>query len=81
MTIEWSQRAVTTVRRFMADQLGMLGIVTAVEALATDPYPTEAFRWGELYRLHVGTYRIMYAVSGDLITIDRVDRVAAPATD
>jgi mRNA-degrading endonuclease RelE of RelBE toxin-antitoxin system len=39
------------------------------------PAPTtEAFRWGEVLRLRVGPYRIMYTVEGNLITILRVDR-------
>ena len=36
----------------------------------------EAFRWGEVLRLPVGPYRIMYTVESDLITILRVDRRA-----
>jgi mRNA-degrading endonuclease RelE of RelBE toxin-antitoxin system len=39
-----------------------------------DPYPAESFRWGGIFRLRVGRYRIMYVVEGDLITVDRVDR-------
>ena len=38
--------------------------------------PREAFRWGEVLRLRIGLYRIMYTVEGDLITILRVDRRA-----
>jgi len=29
-----------------------------------------------MLRLRVGRYRIMYAVEGDLITVERVDRVS-----
>jgi len=36
----------------------------------------EAFRWGEVLRLRVGPYRIMYTVEGDLITILRAARRA-----
>jgi len=36
----------------------------------------ESFRWGEMFRLRVGKYRIMYVVEGDLITIEHVDRVS-----
>jgi mRNA-degrading endonuclease RelE of RelBE toxin-antitoxin system len=54
----------------------MQAVVTALDALARDPYPAESFRWGELLRLRVGSYRIMYVVEGDLITIDRVDRAS-----
>lgn len=68
MKIEWSDRAVVTVRRFMADQRGMVEVLAAVEALADDPHPSGAFRWGELYRLRAGAYQIMYSASDDLIT-------------
>ena len=60
----------------MTDQAGMCAIGTAVARLPDNPYPPEAFRWGEVLRLHVGPYRIMYTVESDLITILRVDRRA-----
>jgi len=53
----------------------MTAVVTALDTLASDPYPAESFRWGDMIRLRVGRYRIMYVVEDDLITIDRVDRV------
>jgi mRNA-degrading endonuclease RelE of RelBE toxin-antitoxin system len=36
----------------------------------------QSFPWGEILRLRAGRYRIVYVVEGDLITIDRVDRVS-----
>ena len=48
----------------------------SVRCLAKDPYPDESFRWGDMLRLRVGKYRIMYVVEGDLVTIQRVDRVS-----
>ncbi len=75
MRLEWSPRAVTTASRFLDDAEGMMAVIAALDALATDPYPVQSFRWGEMLRLRVGRYRIMYVVEGDLITIDRVDRV------
>ncbi len=53
----------------------MTAVVAAVDALAADPYPAQSFRWGDMLRLRVGAYRIMYVVEGNLITIERVDRV------
>ncbi len=50
-------------------------MIAVVDALPGDPYPAECFRWGEMLRLRIGKYRIMYVVEGDLITVDRVDRV------
>jgi hypothetical protein len=43
--------------------------------LADDPYPVEAFHRGTCHRLRVGSYRILYYIDGDVITIERVDRV------
>ncbi len=60
----------------MTDQTGMRAIGAAIAQLPANPYPTEAFRWGEVLRLRVGPYRIMYTVEGDLITILRVHRRA-----
>lgn len=76
MRIEWLPRAITTASRFMEDRAGLAAVMDAVDALADDPYPAEAFRWGDTLRLRVGRYRIMYTVEGDVITIVRVDRSA-----
>lgn len=65
----------------MHDQDGMRTIGTAVASLAGDPYPPppEGFHRGRYHRLHAGAYRIMYVVDEDVITVERVDRLAAPA--
>jgi len=52
----------------------MRAIGVAIGHLPDNPYPPEASRWGEVLRLRVGPYRIMYTVEGDLITILRIDR-------
>lgn len=59
----------------MEDQDGMRSIGVAVAALASDPYPAEAFHRGEYHRLPVGRYRVVYMVDGDMVTVERVDRV------
>lgn len=74
MIIRWTDGAVQSAARFVADQQGMHAINAAVRALADDPAPPEAFVRGEYRRLHVGAYRILYQVKDDLITIERVDR-------
>ena len=76
MRVEWLPTARASARRFMTDQAGMRAIGAAVARLPDNPYPPEAFRWGEVLRLRVGPYKIMYTVEGDLITILRVDRRA-----
>jgi len=60
----------------MTDQAGMRAIGIAIAQLSENPYPPEAFRWGEVLRLRVGLYRIMYTIEDNLITILRVDRRA-----
>lgn len=59
----------------MRDQDGMRAIVAAVDALADNPYPPDAFHAGEYHRLRVDHYRVFYRVDSDVITIERVDRV------
>jgi len=73
--IEWSPAARACARRYMNDQDGMRAIGAAVSALAADPDPPEAFIRGDYRRLRVGTYRVMYVVEGNIITIERVDLV------
>ena len=67
--------AVTSGARFTADQDGMLAVNAAVAALAGDPEPPEAFIRGAYRRLHVGEYRVMYGVEGDVVTVIRIDRI------
>ena len=57
MRIEWSPTARASGRRYLHDQDGMRTIDAVVAALATDPYPAEAFHRGEYHRLRVGPYR------------------------
>jgi mRNA-degrading endonuclease RelE of RelBE toxin-antitoxin system len=75
--IEWSPAARASARRYMADQDGMRAIGAAVAALAGDPLPVGGFHAGEYHRLRVDAYRVVYVIEGDLITINRVDRVLA----
>jgi hypothetical protein len=74
--IRWSPLAIALARRYMYDQDGMRASGEAIAALAGDPYPPEAFHRGRYHRLRVARYRVMYFVDGDLVTIERVDRVA-----
>jgi len=74
--IRWSPAATALARRYLRDQDGMRAVGIAVAALAGDPYPPEGFHRGRYHRLRVGRYRVMYLIDGDVITIERVDRVA-----
>jgi hypothetical protein len=74
--IEWSAAARASTRRYMADQAGIRAIAAAVNSLAVDPSPPDAFVRGNYRRLKVGVYRVMYVVERDVVTIERVDRVS-----
>ncbi|MGH3194765.1 MAG: type II toxin-antitoxin system RelE family toxin [Streptosporangiaceae bacterium] len=76
MRVDWSPEAITMASRFMEDRAGLTAVMDATDALAGDPYPAGAFHRGGYHRLRVGPYRVVYLVEGDLITVDRVDRVA-----
>jgi mRNA-degrading endonuclease RelE of RelBE toxin-antitoxin system len=76
VTIVWRHAALTSARRFMADQAGMRDVNRAIAALAEDPEPPDAFVRGSYCRLRVGTYRVLYEVEADVVTIVRVDKVA-----
>ena len=75
MRVVWRHGALTSARRFMADQAGMRAVNQAVAALADDPEPPEVFVRGSYRRLRVGAYRVLYEIEGDVVTIVRVDRV------
>jgi len=53
----------------------MRSIGSAVASLAADPYPPDAFHRGEYHRLRVGQFRVVYVIDGDVITVERVDKV------
>jgi hypothetical protein len=39
--------------------------------------PADGFHAGAYHRLHVGDYRVVYIIEGDLIAVSRVDHVPA----
>jgi mRNA-degrading endonuclease RelE of RelBE toxin-antitoxin system len=74
--IRWSPAATALARRYLRDQDGMREIGVAVAALADDPYPPQGFHRDRYHRLRIGRYRVLYVVDRDVITVERVDRVA-----
>ena len=75
MKVVWRHGALASARRFMADQAGMRAINQAVAGLAGRPEPPDAFVRGSYRRLRVGSYRVLYEVEADVVTIVRVDKV------
>ena len=75
MRIVWRHAALTSARRFMADQAGMRDVNRAIAALAEDPEPPDAFVRGSYRRVRVETYRVLYEVEADVVIIVRIDKV------
>lgn len=77
MTVEWTAGALASARRYMRDQAGMRAVSEAVAALSGDPFPPPpgGFHRGAYHRLRACPYRVTYAVDGDVITVERVDRL------
>lgn len=76
MKIVWRHAALTSARRFMADQAGMRDVNRAIASLAENPGPPDAFVRGSYRRLRAGIYRVLYEVEEDAVTIVRVDKAA-----
>ena len=76
MKVVWRHGALASARRFMADQAGMRAINQAVASLIDHPQPPDAFVRGNYRRLRVGSYRVLYEVEADVVTIVRVDKVS-----
>ena len=77
MKIRWTPAAAAAARRYLRDQDGMRAVGAAVAGLMDDPFLAQGFHRGRYHRLRVGPYRVLYVVDGDMITVERVDRVAS----
>jgi mRNA interferase RelE/StbE len=63
--------------KYLDDRAGLRAVLDAIDALADDPRPLSSVSWGSAFsRLRVGRYRVLYTINQDVITIERVDRVA-----
>ena len=70
--ITWEPSAVDLASRFLADDpTGLRALVAALDALADDPRPSDAFPFGAtgLLRLRVGQYRVIYEVDDVATTV------------
>jgi mRNA-degrading endonuclease RelE of RelBE toxin-antitoxin system len=73
--IVWRHGALASARRFMADQAGMRAVNRAIAGLIDHPEPPDAFVRGNYRRLRVGSYRVLYELEADIVTIVQVDKV------
>lgn len=71
-TVVWEHHAMNEFRRLRAvDPVGAKATAMAVRALADDPRPETARALGAsgYYRLHVGSWRVLYQRNGDTLTV------------
>ncbi|WP_217546519.1 type II toxin-antitoxin system RelE/ParE family toxin [Streptomyces sp. GbtcB6] len=71
-SVVWEHHAMDEFRRLRAiDPVGAKATAAAVRALAEEPCPEEARALGTsgYYRLHVGTWRVLYRPDGETITV------------
>ncbi|MFF4502947.1 type II toxin-antitoxin system RelE/ParE family toxin [Streptomyces sp. NPDC001401] len=68
----WEHHAMNEFRRLRAiDPTGAKATAVAVRALADDPRPEAARALGGsgYYRLHAGSWRVLYRPDGDTVTV------------
>ncbi|MFP5347760.1 MAG: type II toxin-antitoxin system RelE family toxin [Actinomycetes bacterium] len=75
MTYEvvWADEALAAAQVFMADDpAGLAAVFDAVDNLASNPRPPQAFQWGATHflRLRIGIYRVVYEIDESAIRID-----------
>lgn len=80
-SVTWSERAVSSGSRYLADDAtGLAQVMTATDLLADDPRPTGSFPYGseDLRRIRVGRYRVLYEIypADQIIVVLHVGRLA-----
>ncbi|MCT9078186.1 type II toxin-antitoxin system RelE family toxin [Streptomyces fulvoviolaceus] len=71
-TLAWEHHAMNEFRRLRTtDPVGAKATAAAVRALADDPHPEAARALGTsgYYRLHIGSWRVLYRPDGETVTI------------
>ena len=75
--VVWEPAAVDLCSRFLSDDAeGLRALFDAVDTLADQPRPAEAFPLGTsgLYRLRIGRYRVVYEID-DIAEVVKVRHV------
>jgi mRNA interferase RelE/StbE len=69
--VVWSDEAFAAAQTYLADDpKGLAEVFDAVDSLVQTPRPDDAFaRGGDLFRMRVGRYRVIYEVTKARITI------------
>ncbi len=78
MTYEvlWSDGALSAASAYLGDDRdALVALFDAVDQLAEDPRPAEAFAWGgDRWRLRIGRYRVIYEVLQQTVMIIHLGR-------
>jgi mRNA interferase RelE/StbE len=75
--VSLDEKAIHQAAAFLADDPdGLRAVLAAIDALSENPYPEGAFPFGStgLHRLRVGRYRVLYTVTGDLVSVGHIAR-------
>ena len=78
--VSLDEKAIHQATAFLADDPdGLRAVLAAIDALAENPYPGDAFPFGSagLHRLRVGRYRVLYTVTDDVISVGHIARTPA----
>ena len=78
--VSLDEKAVHQATAFLADDPdGLRAVLAAIDALSEHPYPDGAFPFGAtgLHRLRVGRYRVLYAVTEDLVSVGHIARASS----
>jgi mRNA interferase RelE/StbE len=78
--VSLDEKAIDQAAAFLADDPdGLRAVLAAIDALAKNPYPGDAFPFGSagLHRLPVGRYRVLYTVTDDVISVGHIARAPA----
>jgi mRNA interferase RelE/StbE len=76
-TVSLDEKAIDQATAFLVDDPeGLRDVLSAIDRLAQNPHPAEAFPFGStgLLRLRVGRYRVLYTVTDDLISVVHIAR-------
>ncbi len=79
LRVDYDEQAISQAAGFLDDPQGVQELLDAIDGLADDPRPPEAFPYGspDVRRLRVGRYRVLYEISEDAVAIRHIARGVA----
>jgi mRNA interferase RelE/StbE len=79
LRVVWEEKAISQAAGFLDDPPGLQEALDAVGRLAEDPRPAGSFPYGspDRRRLRAGRYRVLYEITGDVVSILHIARVTA----